>query len=337
VKKVEVIQYLLGKQYLQAPQNNNGSAFAPTNIALCKYWGKRNQELILPVTSSLSISLGSKGAKTKLELINATHDEIILNNVPVNMEASFRKRLIDFLNLFRGENHKFKITLESNIPIAAGLASSAAGFASITKALDSIMGWHLSPENLSIIARMGSGSASRSLWQGFVEWHAGTRDDGMDSIGEPLNEIWDDFNLGLLIFSEEEKVLSSRTAMQRTVTTSAFYAAWPAKVAQDLTAIKAAIHARDFPLLGQTAESNALSMHATMLSAWPPILYSSVETWQAMQKIWELRANGLEIYFTQDAGPNLKLLFLKKDAATVQAHFPGAEILQPFKKLLPTE
>jgi diphosphomevalonate decarboxylase len=331
VKKSDVVQVILGTQYLQAPKNITGSAFAPTNIALCKYWGKRDQELNLPVTPSLSISLGKKGANATITVSDATHDEIILNDQLVNTDVPFSKRLISFLNLFRlSGTLAFTICITSNIPIAAGLASSAAGFASIVKALNGLYGWQLDTSSLSILARLGSGSASRSLYQGFVEWHKGVRKDGMDSFSEAIREIWPEFCIGLLIVSDKEKGVSSREAMQRTVATSALYSAWPQKVTTDLADIKIAIAEKDFNLLGKTAESNALTMHATLLSAWPPVNYAISETIQAMQKIWQLRNNGLEIYFTQDAGPNLKLLFLQKDLATIQTHFPTAEILQPF-------
>jgi diphosphomevalonate decarboxylase len=331
VKKFETIKQILGEDLQKSPSHSIGNAFAPSNIALCKYWGKRDQELNLPVTSSLSVSLGSKGATTFLEIIQDNHDQIILNDVVLQSDSPFSRRLVTFLNLFRSNPQlKFKISLHSNIPIAAGLASSAAGFASVIKALDQLMGWQLAPQHLSILARLGSGSASRSLWQGFVEWHAGSRDDGMDSVGESLTETWQDMCIGLLIVSAKEKILSSRVAMQRTVTTSSLYSAWPTKVAQDLATLKIAIAEKNFSLLGQTAESNALTMHATMLSAWPPIFYSSPETISAVQKIWSLRAQGLEVYFTQDAGPNLKLIFLQKDAQAVQMNFPELEILQPF-------
>ncbi len=322
MKKADVAKAILADQLFSMPQHSCAEAFAPTNIALGKYWGKRNQELNLPVTSSLSISLDNKGATAQLKINEKHRDDIILNNRLIDPTSSFAKRLIEFLNLFR-ENEKpnFDITIQSNIPIAAGLASSACGFASIIKALNNLYGWNLDSQELSILARLGSGSASRSIWSGFVEWHAGTRDDGMDSYGEPISTLWPDLIIGLLIFSEQDKGLSSRVAMQRTIETSLLYNSWPSKVAHDLPLLKQAIATQDFELLGKTAESNALTMHATMLSAWPPINYCLPETLLTMQKIWRLREEGLPIYFTQDAGPNLKLLFLKNSLADVRSHF----------------
>jgi diphosphomevalonate decarboxylase len=331
VKKSDVIQKILGDKYWQLPLHASGKAFAPTNIALCKYWGKRDQELNLPMTSSLSISLGDKGATAEIKLHDAAYDVIFLNGEIVNADLSFAKRLITFLNLFRvNETPSFFIDIQTNIPIAAGLASSAAGFASIVMALNDLYGWVLSLQELSILARLGSGSASRSLWQGFVEWHVGEKTDGMDSFAESIADVWPGLCVGLMIVSDREKKISSREAMQRTVSTSPLYAEWPAKVAEDLVLLKEAINSKNFLQLGLVAESNARRMHETMLGAEPPVNYFLPETLEVMRDIWELQKAGLEIFFTQDAGPNIKLLFLKKDLNAVLENFPQAEILQPF-------
>jgi diphosphomevalonate decarboxylase len=328
VKKVDVIQVLLGQRLQHSPIQSSVSVFAPTNIALCKYWGKRNEELNLPVTSSLSISLGNKGATTLLKMSNA--DQITLNDKTIELTSVFGKRLIDFLALFRKPNEKMKIAIHANIPIAAGLASSAAGFASLAKALNECYQWNLSLRELSILSRLGSGSACRSLWSGFVEWCAGSHSDGMDSHGEELKCSWPELCVGLLLVNEKEKAISSREAMLRTVKTSTAYSSWPQKVNDDLSALKHAINKKEFERLGKTAESNALMMHAMMLTADPPIQYSTPETIALMQKIWKLRNEGLAIYFTQDAGPNLKLLFLEENAAIIAEHFPNMEIVRPF-------
>lgn len=328
MKKTDVIRAILGDRLHHSPQLPAATAFAATNIALCKYWGKRDQELNLPVTSSLSISLGKKGANTTLRMIEADENVVVLNGVTQDSFSNFNKKLRDYLLLYG--SHHFHIEAESNIPIAAGLASSACGFAALVKALNQLFDWQCDSRELSILARLGSGSASRSIWPGFVEWHAGVRADGMDSYGEMLPLVWPDLCIGLVILSDKEKPISSRVAMQRTVETSLLYKMWPEKVKEDLVAIKEALHTQDFQLLGKTAESNALAMHATMLSAWPPVNYCLPETVAMMHKIWQLRGEGLHIYFTQDAGPNLKLLFLEKDMGTVRMQFPEMEIVRPF-------
>lgn len=331
MRKSDVVATILAERKSFLPKNVSSKAYASSNIALCKYWGKRDQELNLPITSSFSISLGNKGATTELSVHSGAYDIAYLNDKQIDWISPFGKRLLAFLDLFRvKQDLHFSIQIKTNIPVGAGLASSACGFASLTKALNFLFGWELKDHELSILARLGSGSASRSLWHGFVEWHAGIKEDGMDSYGEWIQDEWPELRIGLLILNEREKSISSRDAMQRTITTSALYGAWPQKVSRDLSALKQAINLKDFLLLGKTAESNAMTMHATMLSAWPTVCYFLPETISAMNKIWKLRHEGLTVFFTQDAGPNLKLIFLEKDAATVQSHFPDMEIVDPF-------
>ncbi|MBA3660129.1 MAG: diphosphomevalonate decarboxylase [Gammaproteobacteria bacterium] len=333
MKKSEIVHRIFHDHQVLKPKQPKGLAFAPTNIALCKYWGKRDPLLNLPVTSSLSVSLPDKGALTSMMVIDKEDDVIILNGVPIGADTSFKKRTSDFLNLFRGEDSiKLHLDIQMNIPVAAGLASSACGFASIVASLNDLCAWQLQQRDLSILARIGSGSAARSLWNGFVEWHAGVSPDGMDSYGEPLPFEWPELLIGLLPISHAEKSISSRQAMLQTVNTSALFASWPRKVMQDLIILKQALHGKNFSLLGGTSESNALAMHATMLSSWPPICYFLPETIAAMHKIWQLRKGGLPLYFTEDAGPNLKLLFLDKDKDTVVESFPEVEVIQLFDR-----
>lgn len=330
MKKFEVVQTLL-----HCTANHSikqvGQAFASTNIALCKYWGKRDTELNLPLTSSLSVALPNKGAWTSIQLHEKKHDEVILNDAVLPEDSQFVKRVQTFLDLFRPQLRSYiQLNIKMNLPVAAGLASSACGFAALTLALNDLCDWQLSLPELSILARLGSGSAARSLWYGFVEWRAGACTDGMDSYAEPLAATWPALCVGILTMSHAQKPISSRIAMQRTVETSVLYQQWPQQVARDLALIKEAIATYDFELLGRTAENNALSMHATMLSSWPPICYALPETVAAMQQVWQLRAAGIPVYFTQDAGPNLKLLFLEKDQQVILEHFPAVEIIKCF-------
>jgi diphosphomevalonate decarboxylase len=118
--------------------------------------------------------------------------------------------------------------------------------------------------------------------------------------------------------------------MNRTTETSELYAAWPAQAECDFDELRTAIAAQDFPMFGKTAENNALAMHATMLAAWPPLCYWKPQTVALMQKVWQARENGMELYFTMDAGPNLKLLFLEKDICAVQKLFPKVQVVIPF-------
>jgi diphosphomevalonate decarboxylase len=304
-----------------------GEAFAPANIALCKYWGKRDAELNLPVNSSLSISLGKLGTHTVVKFAK-TADKVFLNGKPA--PADFAARISKFLNLFRSDGQFFEVRTKNNIPTAAGLASSASGFAALVKALDQLFGWGFNPRELSMLARLGSGSASRSIYNGFVVWHAGARADGMDSYAEELSNPWKNLCIGILEVSKGRKKTGSTDGMNRTVETSELYESWPAQADCDFDELRTAIVAQDFNLLGETAENNALAMHATMLAAWPPLCYWKPQSVALMQKVWQAREDGLELYFTMDAGPNLKLLFLKENQSAVKALFPKVQIVNPF-------
>jgi len=315
--------------------NKKSTAYAPSNIALCKYWGKRNFELNLPETSSLSLSLGNKGAITTVGLHISDHykDKVILNGEEVDETSSFYLRLVKYLDLFRIDNNcYFNIETNLNIPYAAGLASSACGFAALVLALNKFFSWNLGLKELSILARMGSGSAARSLYQGFVYWHKGELEDGLDSYAEQLevDKFFDKIMFGLLILTDKKKSIGSTDAMNITTKTSVLYKSWPDQVNQDLALFTQALQNKDFALLGQTAENNALAMHATMQSSIPAIYYSNSNTVELMHKIWDLRSKGLDVYFTQDAGPNLKLLFLDDDKEKIQKEFDNVDMVCPF-------
>lgn len=302
-----------------------GYAYAPSNIALIKYWGKRNTEINLPMNSSFSVSLGSKGATARVQI--SSEPVLIINNT-LSTHTSWASRIFKYVSSFY--NTPYHIALNVNIPFAAGLASSACVFAALILALDNLYAWHFDTQTLSILARLGSGSAARSIQPGFVEWHKGESEGGVDSYAEVFPYPWPAFCIGLCVVDATPKKISSREGMLRTVQTSPLYAAWPAAAEEAIQFLKKAIIEQNFTAFGQIAEHNALTMHATMHSAWPPVVYSTPETIRMMQLVWSLREQGLAIYFTQDAGPNLKLLFLEKDIPIVQQYFNAVDIIRPF-------
>lgn len=323
-----VARMLAGRQSQPA---DRARAYAPANIALVKYWGKRDEALNLPVTGSLSISLGPLGSHVELARAAGTADAVWLNGKKLAADGSFARRARGYLDLFRpAADFFFDVLARNTVPTAAGFASSASGFAALAKAANGLFGWGLLPRELSILARLGSGSAARSLADGFVEWHAGTALDGMDSFAERLAAEWPELRVGAVVLCAEEKPVGSREGMQRCVETCEFYREWPGRVAKDLAGLKRAIAQRDFAALGTVAEANALAMHALMAATRPPIVYALPETVAAMRKIWAARADGLPLWFTMDAGPNVKLLFEAKDEAGVRGLFPGVAVVAPF-------
>ncbi|HBD24176.1 MAG TPA: diphosphomevalonate decarboxylase [Oceanospirillaceae bacterium] len=324
-----VQEELLAGRSLQ-PTQEQATAYAPANIALSKYWGKRESQFNLPLTGSLSVSLANHGTHTQLSLIDAADHQVYLNGVEQAGESAFVVQLKAWLSLFLPTGISLRIETRNTIPTAAGLASSASGYGALALACNELCGWQLDYTSLSALARLGSGSASRSLWHGFVKWQAGEAANGHDSVAYVLPERWPQLRVGILTVSDAKKAVSSREGMGRTVQTSALFKQWPAQAASDMQHIEQAIMENDFVALGQRAEHNAMSMHATMQAAWPPLVYWQPESLAAMQQVWELRQQGLEVYFTMDAGPNLKLLFEAANTATILQHFPTLEVIQPF-------
>jgi len=328
--KQDVVDILLGKKRPQ--MRPRGEAFAPSNIALCKYWGKRDEELNLPMNPSLSVSLGNLGSHTAVAPLEGHRDVVVLNERELDPNSPFALRVSAFLDLVRPDAHfSFLVETANTVPTGAGAASSASGFAALAKALNALFGWGLSRRELSVLARLGSGSACRSVAAGFVEWTMGRHRDGLDSYGRVLREKWPSLRLGLIRISEEAKAVSSRAGMKRTVETSALYEAWPKKARRDVRELKEAIRVKDFETFGRIAENNALAMHGTMLGAWPPLLYFSADTVRALKAVWQLRADGVPVFCTLDAGPNPILLFEADQEKVVREAFPGIEIVAPFQ------
>lgn len=287
------------------------TAKANTNIALIKYWGKRNEELFLPMNSSLSITLDHFYTVTTVEFSpEFDKDTFLLNNVRADHKASLKiSKFLDKIRNMANVKLHAMVSSENKVPTAAGFASSASGFAALAAASSKALGLNLDRKQLSVLARQGSGSACRSIYGGYVEWQKGIGDAGEDSYASqvlPAN-AWNISILSVLVNSEEKKV-SSRDGMKQTVLTSPFYQGWLDTVENDLIIAKEAIIDKNFYSLGEITETNALKMHATMLGSDPPIIYWQSGTLAVMQCIQELRRSGVPAYFTIDAGPNVKVL-----------------------------
>ncbi|MFC1854588.1 diphosphomevalonate decarboxylase [Candidatus Dependentiae bacterium] len=307
----------------------NGYGKAPINIALSKYWGKRNKNLNLPDMSSISISLPY--FTTTEILLGKDQDKIWLNDTAVDKNDPFYKRLSSFLDHFRKTKKTFfEVHTKNEIPTASGLASSASGFAACAFALNDMFDWKLDKKNLSIIARIGSGSACRSIFNGFVFWNKGKKRNGMDSFAEKIASTLPTLRIGIVLTSSQKKDIDSRTAMINSKDTSPFYSQWILAAEKSSVTIKKAIMEKNFDLLARTAEENALALHAVMLSSSPSILYWNSTTVEIIKKVWEARKKNLaNVFFTIDAGPNVKLIFEDKDKKIVKKLFPGTIILKP--------
>ncbi|MEK6957742.1 MAG: diphosphomevalonate decarboxylase [archaeon] len=308
------------------------TAIANSNIALVKYWGKRNEELILPYNSSISMTLDKLYTTTTVEFSKKySKDELTIDGEKISGEELERvERQLNLIRRTAKVSEKAKIASASNFPKAAGLASSASAFAALTLAATKALDLHLPKKELSIIARQGSGSACRSIYGGFVEWQKGTLENGEDSYAmqvAPQNH-WPELCMIVNVLTPKQKKIKSRAGMAQTIATSPLYKAWLETVESDLEKVRSGILEKKFPLLGQTAEMNALKMHSTMITTEPHIIYWEPETIVMMKEVMQLREEATECYFTIDGGPQVKVLCLEKDAKKIEKRFSEMKEVQ---------
>jgi len=288
--------------------NGRAAARAGANFALVKYWGKADARLNVPAVGSISITLDALFTDTEVELAPGLGmDELTLDGRRRDEDTAKISACVDLLRQKAGVDTRVRVASRNNFPTGAGLASSASGFAALVRAAEAAFGLTLSPRERSIVARFGSGSAARSIFGGFVEMHAGTSPDGTDSFAEPLldGEEWP-LEVVIAVTAKGEKEVGSRSGMTRSASSSPYYAPWVAGQPPDLATARAAIRARDFAALADVAEHNCLKMHAAALAAQPPLVYWNGATVECLHAVRRLRAGGVPVFFTIDAGPQLK-------------------------------
>lgn len=281
---------------------------AHTNIAFIKYWGKEDETLILPKNNSLSLTLDAFYTDTQVCFDKKLNKDILFIDGEEQDKKALKKAQV-ILDLVRKEAgiHEFaRIDSKNHVPTAAGLASSASGLAALAGAASLAADLNLTKEELSRLARRGSGSASRSIYGGFAEWQKGSSD--IDSFAIPIDEADWDIGMIFIIVDDGRKEVSSTEGMRRVVETSPYYDGWVSSTKEDLIDMKSAIKKQDIVKVGEIAERSALKMHALNLSANPPFNYWSPESIEAMRMVSELRKQGYPVYLTMDAGPNVKLI-----------------------------
>ena len=283
---------------------------ARANIALIKYWGKVDADLNTPAVGSISVTLDRLWSDTEVEFdASLAADTLTLDGSSRPEQLERVSRSLDLLRQLAGVETFAQVTSDNNFPTGAGLASSASGFAALTTAAAQALGIDLSPRELSILARQGSGSAARSIFGGYVEMHAGSASDGRDSFAEPLlcADRWP-LEVVIAITERGEKKIGSRSGMERSASTSPYYPAWVATSEDDLRIGREAIRAQDFDALADVAEHSCLKMHATAMANKPPLIYWNPATLSCMRVVSAMRADGLPVFFTIDAGPQLKAI-----------------------------
>lgn len=288
------------------------TAIAPSNIAFIKYWGRKDEKLRLPANGSISVNVSGLSTITTVEFNkNFKRDEIVLNN---KRDAKAEKRIIKHLDRIRQEarlTDKAKVVSRNNFPTAGGLASSASGFAALTVAGSFAAGVHLSEKKLSILARQGSGSACRSIPDGFVEWLDGDTNESSYGVTIFPADYW---NLVLItvIVGEEEKEVGS-TEGQKLVLSNPFYPVRLSRMNEKIRYLKKLIKDKNFTEFGKLIEQEALELHAMTLTSNPSILYWQPETIKIMKLIREWRKKNIQVYFTIDSGPHPYLVCEEKN------------------------
>lgn len=289
------------------------TARACANIALVKYWGKRDTALNLPAAGSLSVTLDALTSETSVAFDDELPaDQLILDGTPAKPDDLQRvSRFLDLVRSTAGVPIKAKVTSVNHFPTASGLASSASGFAALALAASRAAGLALDPRALSILARRGSGSAARSVFGGFVKMSTGSRTE--DGYAEPVAAVAPGFADQLrmviaVVGGGVPKAHGSRDAMDHTAATSPLYRAWLELVPKDLAIAEAAIAKGDLEALGALAEANAMAMHASALAARPAVVYWQPATLGILAEVRGLRSSGQPAWATMDAGPHVKVL-----------------------------
>ena len=287
------------------------------NIAVIKYWGKRDTHLNLPAVPSVSLTLSQFHTTTTVTWGSGA-DHFILNGEDASARDS--RKVFDLLDRIDPERPPCLVSSDNNFPTAAGLASSASAFSALAMAGLAASGRVYDQQICSVLARQGSGSASRSLWDGWVQWTMGTRPDGLDSHGVQIapKEHWD-VCMVIAVVSDQRKPVSSRAGMKDTAATSPMYDSWCQTGQDDVNIAIDAIKNRDLVKLGQQMEISTLKMFSTMFTTIPSIRYWKPTTLAIVEEVERLRDSGTPCWYTMDAGPNVKILCHRGDAEQIEA------------------
>lgn len=296
----------------------SATAIAHPNIALVKYWGKRDDAANLPAVGSLSLTLDALATRTTVRFDSGlAADELRLDGKPDEPARRRVSRCLDLLRARAGTAAPAQVWTQNDFPTGAGLASSASGFAALVVAGAAALGLDLPADELAGIARIGSGSAPRSLHGGFAVLR------NLPSgavVCEPLLAAgaWP-LRVIVAVTSPLPKEVGSRDGMRLSRETSPYYEAWVHSHPPDLAAAEEAVRRRDFPALATVAEASCLKMHAVMMATRPPLLYWTAATVAAMEAVRTLRRAGTDVFFTVDAGPQVKAVSTAAAAPAVMA------------------
>jgi len=300
------------------------TAAAHPNIAFIKYWGRVDPELNLAANPSLSMNLGALTTVTTVEFCaDQSVDVVIIDNEPATGQALARVVAhLDRIRALGAIQHRAHVVSRNGFPAGTGLASSAAGFAALSLAATRAAGLNLDEAALSRLARMASGSACRSVPAGFCLWEGDSHESSFARQVAPPDH-WDLRDV-VAVVSYKHKAVGSYDG-HKWAPTSPLYAARVAAVPALLDAVQKGIQERCLDTMGPAAETDALAMHAVMMTSQPGLLYWAAATVTVLQAVRAWRAEGLRIYFTMDAGPNVHCLCDPLEASEVERRLRDLE------------
>lgn len=296
---------------------HTATAQANPNIAFVKYWGNRDNSLRLPSNGSISMNLDGLFTRTTVSFNSSQRDSLLINDHPVAGKGL--ERVSHILDVVRGmANLKewAEVSSVNNFPAGAGIASSAAAFAALALAASRAAGLTLSEGQLSRLARLGSGSASRSIPGGFVEWQMGTGDDDCVAISIAPAEHWALTDCVAIVNASHKKTGS--TEGHALAWTSPLQAGRVADTPRRLDICRAAILTKDFEALANIIELDSDIMHSVMMTSTPPLMYWQPATLGIFHEVRAWRASGLPVGYTVDAGANVHVICLAETAKDVE-------------------
>lgn len=290
---------------------------APVNIAVIKYWGKRDESLNLPLHSSVSMTLDMNTMYTETTVERCQGGSSVELNGVAGQPNNRVQRVLTKVELESGENVNAKVVTLNTFPTAAGLASSASGYAALAVALSSL---YSLKSDVSVLARLGSGSACRSVKGGFVTWDMGTKCDGSDSTARQVSSSWDSLRVLVCVVSSSSKEVPSSLGMQRTVNTSGLLEARVKGIKSKVLEMESAIIAKDFPKFAELTMRDSNEMHACCADTFPPIQYMNSTSHSIVKFVHSYNEyrNRMCVGYTFDAGPNAVLVCEEKDSEDVE-------------------
>ncbi len=312
------------------------TAVAPSNIAFIKYWGKKDEELRLPENGSISMCLSDLTTITTVEFSKQySKDEIIINSQKEELEGSKAVKHVDKIRKIAGITTKARVVTNNNFPTGTGLSSSASGFAALTMAASNAAGLTLSGKELSILARQGSGSACRSIPDGFVEWLDGDTSETSYAHSLYPNDYWDIIDVVAIVSTGKKDIATSEG--MKLVSSSPFFPVRKSRITDKIKFCKEILAKKDFTKLGELIEAEALEMHAIMLTSTPSLIYWTPGTLQIMKLTKKWRKEGLEVYFTINTGQDIHLIVQEKNVDRLKKELKEVEYVREMIVNMPSK